>query len=70
MDSLDASARRNVDNRPCPGTEFTLAAESNSGVYLRGRYEVQVLADFGKPPDVHGMGAIYGFVVPAIKARQ
>jgi hypothetical protein len=36
----------------------------NSGIYLRGRYEIQVGSEGGKLPS-HEMGAIYGFVPPA-----
>lgn len=36
----------------------------NSGIYLRGRYEVQVGTEGGKQPS-HEMGAIYGYVPPA-----
>jgi hypothetical protein len=32
----------------------------NSGVYLQGRYEIQVLDSYGQAPDKHGCGAIYG----------
>ena len=38
--------------------------KSNSGVYLRGRYEVQIQDDFGKEPESHRNGGIYGFVTP------
>jgi hypothetical protein len=44
--------------------EFRLPKESNSGVYLRGRYEVQIEDDFRKPPSSHGLGGIYGFLAP------
>ena len=47
---------------------FRLGKESNSGVGLRGRYEVQILEDFGKPADIHGMGALYGRKVPTKNA--
>jgi hypothetical protein len=30
--------------------EYRLEENSNSGLYLRGRYELQVLDDAGKPP--------------------
>lgn len=43
---------------------------SNSGIYLRGRYEVQVLDDFGKPAESHGMGSVYGFITPAKNASR
>ncbi len=42
--------------------EFNCGANSNSGIYLRGRYEVQVETDsIGEPPS-HHMGGIYGFL--------
>ena len=44
--------------------EFKMEEKSNSGVYVRGRYEVQVQDDFGKPPDSRGCGGIYGFIAP------
>lgn len=54
-----------------PYQDFTLVCEykypqgSNSGIYLRGRYEVQIVDDFGKEPSWGSSGAIYGFLVPA-----
>ncbi|MCI0487602.1 MAG: DUF1080 domain-containing protein [Blastocatellia bacterium] len=50
--------------------EFKMVEKSNSGVYLRGRYEVQVQDDFGKPPDSRGIGGIYGFIAPKINAAK
>jgi len=45
--------------------ELRYPAESNSGVYLRGRYEVQVEDSKGKEPlDIY-FGAIYGFLPPS-----
>lgn len=35
-------------------------ARGNSGVYLQGRYEIQVLDTYDSPADKHGCGAIYG----------
>ncbi len=43
---------------------------SNSGVYLRGRYECQVLDSYGKPVDCHNMAAYYGRVVPKVAAEK
>lgn len=37
---------------------------SNSGIYLRGRYEVQVEDGYGKDPNSIFFGAIYGFLTP------
>jgi hypothetical protein len=44
--------------------EFRYPAHSNSGVYLRGRYEVQVSDDAGSEPSSHLFGGIYGFLTP------
>jgi len=50
--------------------EFNLPEHGNSGVYLRGRYEVQVAADYGQPPSPGGCGAIYSRFVPSINASK
>jgi hypothetical protein len=50
--------------------EYKLEEKSNSGIYLRGRYELQVLDDFGKPPESHGHMAIYSRVAPAVNASK
>jgi hypothetical protein len=50
--------------------EFNVDPESNSGVYLRGRYEIQVLDGYNRPMDVHSQGALYGFTVPTAKADK
>jgi Domain of Unknown Function (DUF1080) len=46
--------------------EYNCPPGGNSGVYLRGRYEVQVEYE---PPEkndqFHAMGSIYGFIAPA-----
>ncbi len=44
--------------------EFKYPKESNSGVYLRGRYEVQVSDNKGIEPLKDYFGAIYGFIEP------
>jgi Domain of Unknown Function (DUF1080) len=44
--------------------EFNCGPDSNSGVYLRGRYEVQIETDSIAEPASHHMGAIYGFLAP------
>ena len=45
--------------------EFRFPPEGNSGVYLRGRYEVQIEdGDEPEPPN-NQMGAIYGFIAPS-----
>ena len=50
--------------------EFNVAPKSNSGVYLRGRYEVQIQDDFGKPPEGHFIGGLYGFIDPTENAGK
>lgn len=44
--------------------EFNCGENSNSGVYLRGRYEVQVETDSIEEPPSHHMGGVYGFLTP------
>lgn len=44
--------------------EVNVPTAGNSGIYLRGRHEVQVQDDYGKPPDSRRMGGIYGQVTP------
>ena len=45
--------------------EFKCDANSNSGVYLRGRYEVQIETDSIAEPPSHHMGGVYGFLAPS-----
>jgi hypothetical protein len=44
--------------------EFRYPAGSNSGVYLRGRYEIQIVDSKGLEPSRDLLGAIYGFLPP------
>jgi len=50
--------------------EYRLVEDSNSGIYLRGRYELQVMMDFGKPPESHGHMSIYSWVAPLVNATK
>lgn len=50
--------------------EFKVAPHSNSGVGLRGRYEVQVIDDYGRPPNTHGSGALYARILPSENASK
>lgn len=43
--------------------EYNCPKDGNSGIYLRGRYEVQVAYEAANDR-FHGMGAIYGFLAP------
>jgi Domain of Unknown Function (DUF1080) len=42
--------------------EFNCGDTSNSGIFLRGRYEVQVENDSVKQPPSHHTGGVYGFL--------
>lgn len=47
--------------------EYNCPQDGNSGVYLRGRYEVQVEYEPADKNDkFHMMGSIYGFIAPAV----
>ncbi len=50
--------------------EFRYPAGSNSGVYLRGRHEVQIEDDYGREPDSHRFSGIYGFIAPSEMAAR
>ncbi len=50
--------------------EFRIPKGSNSGVYLRGRYEVQISDSKGMDPSKGEMGAIYGFITPSEMAAK
>ena len=50
--------------------EFKIGAHSNGGIGLRGRYEIQIIDDFGKPPDSHGTGALYSRIKPSTNASK
>jgi Domain of Unknown Function (DUF1080) len=50
--------------------EFRYPRGSNSGLYLRGRYEVQIEDNYGEEPDSHGLGGVYGFLTPRINAGR
>lgn len=45
-------------------------AGSNSGIYLRGEYEIQVMDSYGKPLDPHNMGAVYSRITPSEAAEK
>jgi hypothetical protein len=45
--------------------EFNSPPNANSGVYLRGRYEVQIETDSVQEPSSHHTGGVYGFLAPS-----
>lgn len=50
--------------------EFRVPQKGNSGVYLRGIYEVQVADTFGRPLDSHNMAGIYSRICPTESAEK
>jgi hypothetical protein len=53
--------------------EFMVPKGSNSGIYLMGEYEVQVLDSFGRPADklTQGdLGALYSAAAPKVNASK
>ena len=56
--------------------DVRVPTNSNSGVYLRGRYEIQTVDSFDrskrkvKTPDCHDMAAYYGRVAPSTAAER
>lgn len=50
--------------------EFRYPEGSNSGLYLRGRHEVQVEDNYGKPTNSHNIGGVYGFLTPSYNAAK
>jgi hypothetical protein len=45
--------------------EVNVPKGSNSGVYLRGLYEIQVVDSYGRETDSHNMGALYSRITPS-----
>ncbi len=50
--------------------EVRVPAGGNSGVYLRGIYEIQVADTFGKGLDSHNMGGVYSRITPTASAEK
>lgn len=50
--------------------EFKVPDASNSGVYLRGRYEVQVIGKSWSEPPKNGFSGVYGFIEPTENASK
>lgn len=49
---------------------FRYPEGSNSGIYLRGRYEIQIMDTYGEPPGSMTLGGIYGFIEPSVSAEK
>jgi len=50
--------------------EVSVPKGSNSGVYLRGIYEIQVADTYGRPLDSHNMAAVYSRITPTMAAEK
>ena len=50
--------------------ETSVPKGGNSGIYLRGIYEVQVVDSYGHGLDSHNMGAIYSRITPSEAAEK
>ena len=50
--------------------EFRIHKGSNSGLGLRGRYEVQIMEDYGRPLSTHSNGSIYSRIIPRVNATK
>ena len=50
--------------------DVRMPAKSNSGVYLRGRFEIQTVDSYGEPLSYLNMAAYYGRAVPKVAAEK
>ncbi|EPR67741.1 3-keto-disaccharide hydrolase [Cyclobacterium qasimii] len=50
--------------------EVNVPKGNNSGVYLRGIYEIQVVDSYGNDLDSHNMGALYSRIEPSQAAEK
>lgn len=50
--------------------EVNVPKGSNSGVYLRGIYEIQVMDSYGRELDSHNMGGLYSRITPSEAAEK
>jgi hypothetical protein len=50
--------------------EYRIEPHTNSGIGLRGRYEVQIADDSDRPSSNRGTGAILGRIAPSLNAEK
>jgi len=50
--------------------EYQIGPHTNSGVGLRGRYEIQIADDADRPPSNQTSGAILGRIAPTMNAAR
>jgi hypothetical protein len=51
-------------------TEVNMSKNGNSGIYLRGIYEIQMADTYGRPCDSHNMCGLYSRVTPSVAAEK
>jgi hypothetical protein len=50
--------------------EVNVSKGQNSGIYLRGIYEIQVSDTYGRQLDSHNMGGVYSRIKPSVNAEK
>ncbi|MBC8468757.1 MAG: DUF1080 domain-containing protein [Planctomycetes bacterium] len=50
--------------------EVNVSKGENSGIYLRGIYEIQVSDSYGRQLDSHNMGGVYSRIKPVVNAEK
>ena len=50
--------------------EVNVPKDNNSGIYLRGMYEIQVVDSYGQDLDPHNMGGLYSRIKPTVAAEK
>ena len=50
--------------------EYRISEGSNSGIGLRGRYEVQIYDTYGKELSTHSAGSLYSRIIPSKNASK
>lgn len=50
--------------------DYWIEPHTNSGIVLRGRYEVQIADDADRPPSNRGTGSILGRIAPTLNAEK
>ncbi|HIE70536.1 MAG TPA: DUF1080 domain-containing protein, partial [Planctomycetes bacterium] len=55
---------------PPPDKYWPTEFRGHSGIYLAGRYEIQIADSFARPSDAFSMGAIYGLTAPSQNAAR
>ena len=51
-------------------TDVRMMPGGNSGIYLRGIYEIQMSDSYGRRCDSHNMGALYSRITPLVAAEK